>query len=258
MKKSFIIMYILCITYGCLPAQDIEYQKSISSIQPQDTPEKPTTPVINGNSTKQKAEISKSMTAENNPELQKTETIPARDENNKTTTIHTTLQPKTGIEFKEHTMVSIGLDIDTRQHIASILHKLLANEYALYAKTQKYHWNIYGKFFGQLHRLFQQQYKALGKIIDQVAERSLALGIPSIGGLKQLSDATIISEELNAPKDDIAMIQQLLNDHEIIIKHIRSGIDITAQLNDMGTNNFLSDLITKHEKMAWMLRAHLQ
>jgi starvation-inducible DNA-binding protein len=53
------------------------------------------------------------------------------------------------------------------------------------------------------------------------------------------------------------MIRNLLNDHETIIKQIRKDIDLTAKINDMGTNNFLCDLIEKHEKTAWMLRAHL-
>jgi len=161
-------------------------------------------------------------------------------------------------ETNEHTMVNIGLNADIRQNVASILHKLLANEYALYAKTQKYHWNVKGEFFGPLHTLFQKQYEMLAEIVDQVAERSLALGIPSIGGLQELINLATIAKETNENRDDVAMIKQLLTDHEMIIKNLRTSIDTTAKLNDMGTNNFLSDLITKHEKIAWMLRAHLQ
>ena len=54
------------------------------------------------------------------------------------------------------------------------------------------------------------------------------------------------------------MIKALLVDHETIIRTIREAIDTTAQLGDMGTSNFLQDLILKHEKIAWMLRATAQ
>lgn len=30
------------------------------------------------------------------------------------------------------------------------------------------------------------------------------------------------------------------------------------QYDDMGTSDFLTELMQKHEKMAWMLRAHLE
>ena len=54
------------------------------------------------------------------------------------------------------------------------------------------------------------------------------------------------------------MIKDLLDDHEAIIKQLRDTIDFSSDINDMGNNNMLSDLIEKHEKTAWMLRAHLQ
>ena len=53
------------------------------------------------------------------------------------------------------------------------------------------------------------------------------------------------------------MIKNLLEDHETIIKLIRTDIDKTVEFMDAGTNNFLCDLIEKHEKMAWMLRSYL-
>jgi starvation-inducible DNA-binding protein len=53
------------------------------------------------------------------------------------------------------------------------------------------------------------------------------------------------------------MIADLLHDQEAIIKHIRSMLGKTEELNDMGTNNFVNDLLEKHEKQAWMIRAHL-
>jgi len=53
------------------------------------------------------------------------------------------------------------------------------------------------------------------------------------------------------------MIKNLLIDHETIIKLIRTDIEKTVEFNDSGTNNFLCDLIEKHEKMAWMLRSYI-
>jgi starvation-inducible DNA-binding protein len=55
------------------------------------------------------------------------------------------------------------------------------------------------------------------------------------------------------------MLSKLLNDHETIIRQLREDLRVTNdQYNDAGTSDFLTGLMEQHEKMAWMLRAHLQ
>jgi starvation-inducible DNA-binding protein len=57
------------------------------------------------------------------------------------------------------------------------------------------------------------------------------------------------------PKSD-SMLAQLLADHEHIIRTLREDIEAIEQTHhDKGTGNFLTDIMEKHEKMAWMLRA---
>lgn len=161
-------------------------------------------------------------------------------------------------EKKERPMVNIGLSEKNRKEIADKLNMLLANEYVLYTKTLKYHWNLKGKFFGPLHMLFKNQYDSLFNFIDSIAERSLALGFVADGTLSEFSKNTTLDEQPGNNPDDQEMIKNLLNDHETIIKQIQEYIPLTAELDDWGSNNFLCDLIMKHEKIAWMLRAHLQ
>ena len=55
------------------------------------------------------------------------------------------------------------------------------------------------------------------------------------------------------------MIDNLVNDHETVIRQLRSDLETCAdKYHDMGTNDFLTGLMEQHEKMAWMLRALLQ
>ena len=54
------------------------------------------------------------------------------------------------------------------------------------------------------------------------------------------------------------MISNLLKDHETIIKTLRKNADEAEELEDMATNDFFLQAVEKHEKMAWMLRAHLE
>jgi starvation-inducible DNA-binding protein len=51
------------------------------------------------------------------------------------------------------------------------------------------------------------------------------------------------------------MLQQLLVDNETIIREMRKDILTVAASDDMWSEDFLTGLIQKHEKDAWMLRS---
>lgn len=164
--------------------------------------------------------------------------------------------PKTVEQIdQEEATVDIGLSADVRQQVADLLNRLLADEYVLYTKTLKYHWNVKGIVFHDFHAAFKEQYERLFDIVDSIAERARALGKPALGSLHEFSTFTRL-KEINAQNlTAVQMVKNLLADHEAIIKTIRGAIDETAKLGDQGTSNFLQDLILKHEKIAWMLRA---
>ena len=63
-------------------------------------------------------------------------------------------------------MVNIGISESHRKAVSDRLNLLLANEYVLYTKTLKYHWNIQGKHFGALHIFFREQYEQLFDIVE--------------------------------------------------------------------------------------------
>lgn len=155
--------------------------------------------------------------------------------------------------------VNIGLSADIRQQEATLLNKLLSDEYVLYTKTLKFHWNVQGIVFHSFHMLFKEQYELLFEFVDMIAERIRALGAPAIGSLQEFSTYTQLKElSAKTKQSAIEMIQELLNDHETIIHSLRTGIETMNQLGDQGTSNFLQELLVKHEKIAWMLRATLE
>lgn len=153
--------------------------------------------------------------------------------------------------------VNTGLSADVRQKVATILNTLLSDEYILYTKTLKFHWNVTGIVFHDFHAAFKEQYEKLFTIVDDIAERARALGAPALGSLQEFSTYARLKEITADKLSALEMVNQLLADHETIIRTIRAAIDETAALGDQGTSNFLQDLIIKHEKIAWMLRATL-
>ncbi len=159
------------------------------------------------------------------------------------------------ISNESQTEVNIGLSSEVRQKVATILNKLLADEYVLYTKTLKFHWNVVGIVFHDFHQAFKEQYEKVFNFVDDIAERARALGAPALGSLEEFSTYTRLKEIKAEKLSPIEMVKQLLADHEAIIRTLRANIEETAALGDQGTSNFLQDLIVKHEKIAWMLRA---
>ena len=152
---------------------------------------------------------------------------------------------------------NIGIVDKNMQAVAQKLQVLLADEYVLYTKTLKFHWNIEGSGFGALHVFLKEQYEQIFDFVDDVAERVRIFGITSNGTLSEFSKNTRLSEQPGENPGDMNMLSLLLADHESIIRSVRSDIEAVSTLGDEGTSNFLTDLIEKHEKMAWMLRAHV-
>ena len=153
---------------------------------------------------------------------------------------------------------NIGIADTNVQAVALILNTLLADEYVLYTKTRKYHWNVEGMHFHDLHLFFESQYEELDEIIDKTAERVRQLGHYAIGSMKDFLSVTHLLENAGETGEANNMIQNLMNDHETIIRTLREDIVKTSdQHKDLGNGDFLTGLMEQHEKMAWMLRANL-
>ena len=92
-----------------------------------------------------------------------------------------------------------------------------------------------------------------------VAERIRTIGHYAPARLYELLRLTRLSEQPAENNDSLTLIRLLLDDHESIIMHLRENINLFAnELNDAGTSDFITSLMETHEKMAWMLRAHLK
>jgi starvation-inducible DNA-binding protein len=140
-----------------------------------------------------------------------------------------------------------------------LLSRLLADEHVLYIRLRNYHWNVVGMAFGPLHALFQEQYEALADDIDDIAERIRMLGPAVPGTLTEMLQLASLAERPGELPDDKGMIRQLVSDHEATIRHLRRDLRACdEQYDDMGTSDYLTGLMEKHEKWAWLLRAYIE
>ncbi|MBI4372279.1 MAG: DNA starvation/stationary phase protection protein [Candidatus Omnitrophica bacterium] len=157
-----------------------------------------------------------------------------------------------------HTLshIDIGVDQSARRHVVEGLSKFLADTYALYVKTQNFHWNVTGPLFPALHKFFEEQYQELALAVDVLAERIRALGYIAPGTFRDFIRLTSIEEEPDLP-DAGGMTRSLMEGHELLSKKARILLTKADDEEDQATVDLLADRIRAHDKAAWMLRSSL-
>ncbi|KTD21857.1 Dps family protein [Legionella londiniensis] len=131
---------------------------------------------------------------------------------------------------------------------------ILADTYALYLKTQNYHWHVKGPQFRSLHGLFESQYLALAEAVDEVAERILIKGHKAPATFKEFERLKTIKDG-NSDISANDMVVELAQDHGALLKDLNIAMNMAQEKNDEGTVNLLANRIEAHEKARWMLAA---
>ena len=153
---------------------------------------------------------------------------------------------------------NIGLPPKTLKGITDMLSGVLADAVLLYTKTRKFHWNVSGNSFMELHKLFENQYKQLEEAIDEIAERINKLGSKTPGTMAEFIKMATLKEAPGKYPSQKEMLKELLDDHESVIKELRKSIDACDdKFKDKGTADFLTGLMENHETIAWTLRRYL-
>jgi starvation-inducible DNA-binding protein len=154
--------------------------------------------------------------------------------------------------------LDIGIPKKDLSESVAMLTTLLADEVTLYLKTRKFHWNVAGQSFMELHKLFEAQYTELDETMDEVAERIGKLGSKTVATMREYMDIARIKESPDKYPNQKDMLEELLNDHAAVATHIRNDIETADKSGkDVGTIDLLTSIIQQHETNVWILRRYL-
>lgn len=149
---------------------------------------------------------------------------------------------------------NIGLDDKTIENVTNALSAILADTYRLTIKTHVYHWNVVGPLFRSFHLLSEEHYENLFEAADALAERVRALGQPShIGRSGRFELGTVGVERADVTTRQ--MIEDLIADHEHLVRQIRAAAEFAEENGDYATHDLLVGRLAFHEKAIWMLGA---
>jgi starvation-inducible DNA-binding protein len=150
--------------------------------------------------------------------------------------------------------VKTGLDAAARRKLATLLTECLADTMMLMLKSQVFHWNVVGAIFLDLHKLTEEHYRDMFEAADELAERVRALGNLVPLDAHRMARASILGDELSLRTTE-DMLEQLINDHEAVVRNMRNTALECDDLGDVVTHDLLVKRMAFHEKAIWMLRS---
>ena len=156
--------------------------------------------------------------------------------------------------------IDIGISAGDRRKIADGLSHFLSDAFTLYLKTHNFHWNITGPMFNSLHVMFEGQYTEQWNALDEIAERTRALGFNAPGSYAEFIKLSSIPEEpgLADAADWREMVRQLVVGNEAVCRTARKVLATADKAGDDPTVDLMTQRLNIHEKNAWMLRSLLQ
>ena len=140
--------------------------------------------------------------------------------------------------------------------IQSELNLQIANWSVLYTKLHRFHWFVKGPLFFTLHAKFEELYNESALVVDQVAERLLAIQGEPIATMKEYLETASIQESINETKAS-DMVATLVKDYTQINESLKQLAELAEAENDTITNDLAVGLIEKIDTHLWMLNAYL-
>ncbi|EOR94284.1 Non-specific DNA-binding protein Dps [Arcticibacter svalbardensis MN12-7] len=153
---------------------------------------------------------------------------------------------------------TLELDKTEIKLVTTLLNEYLANYHVHYQKLRACHWNVTGTNFFPLHVKFEELYDHALQVIDDTAERILALDTTPISTLSAYMDIAKIKEIETKGVSDRPLVQTILDDFKILIQLERQILVQSAEANDDGTNDMINGFMQFKEKNSWMLKAYLK
>lgn len=136
------------------------------------------------------------------------------------------------------------------------LNLYLANQLVDYVKKHNLHWNLKGTQFFTLHAKLEELYDEANDILDEVAERILALGGNPVSNMKEALSIATIKELENGPKSTDQTIKALISDTDYWIKDSKEIAELADKEGDSVTNDMFNGYTKAYQKLAWMLKAY--
>lgn len=137
------------------------------------------------------------------------------------------------------------------------LNVYLANQQVMYIKFHNLHWYVKGRSFFTLHAKLEVLYNQIAEILDQVAERMMALGGTPAASMKKALSLASVKELDDTPISSEDTVKVLIEDMEMWIKDTKEIVKLAEEDDDSVTADQFNGYLGEYQKLLWMLKAYI-
>jgi starvation-inducible DNA-binding protein len=116
---------------------------------------------------------------------------------------------------------------------------------------------VQGSGFFTLHAKLEELYEQTAEILDEVAERILALGGSPVASMEKALTLTKVKELEDAPISTKDTLKYLINDVEYWINDSKEIVKLAEEAEDGPTADMFTGYLSEYQKLLWMLKANL-
>ena len=139
--------------------------------------------------------------------------------------------------------------------VAETLQRNLATTISLYLKFKKYHWDIRGRFFRDLHLAYDEFIDEIFPAIDEQAERLVALGGSPIAAPADIERFSVVKVPTETVRDARTQVADLVDDLSRVGRGFRDDSQTVDDANDPATADMYNGYAATIDKIRWMLQA---
>lgn len=137
------------------------------------------------------------------------------------------------------------------------MNQYLANQEVSYIKLHNLHWYIKGRSFFTLHAKLEELYDQTAQIIDDVAERLLALGQAPVASLKKALGMATVQELADEAISSEDTVKGLIADVEAWVRDTKEVVGLAEEAGDGATADQFNGYLAQYQKLLWMLKAYI-
>ena len=150
------------------------------------------------------------------------------------------------------------LPVASRQQVAELLNRRLADALDLQSQCKQAHWNVKGPQFISLHKLFDDVYADVTEYADLLAERIVQLGGVAYGTVRDVAEASELDEyptSISSGEDHVKCLSSAI---AAFGSRMRLAIGETDDLDDAAAADICTEITRGADKWLWFIEAHMQ
>ena len=141
--------------------------------------------------------------------------------------------------------------------VAESLQRNLTTTISLYLKLKKFHWDIRGRHFRDLHLAYDDFIEKIFPGIDAQAERLVMLGGSPIAAPSDIAHYSTVEVPTETIHDAREQVTALVNDLTKVARGYRDDSKAVDDAGDPATADMYNGILHEIDEVRWMLQAML-